>query len=200
MRRTHQLWVATVAGVLLFVWLWAIYIHQQQEPSPPQPPMDNSAAPCRRSVTLTDGTFTFHLNLSLYQAHFPHLQSYQCREVIPEADLCNRELLGDTLLFLLAIKSHPASSARRATARHTWAQPREVGGYRVRPVFLVALTSDSRHRRLVQLESSVFRDILLWDFMESHHNLSLKELCFLHWVHQHCQQATYILKGKLFCR
>ncbi|XP_025033407.1 UDP-GlcNAc:betaGal beta-1,3-N-acetylglucosaminyltransferase 7-like, partial [Python bivittatus] len=37
--------------------------------------------------------------------------------------------------------------------------------------------------------------ILMWDFAESHHNLSLKERCFLRWVHQHCQRAAYVFKG-----
>lgn len=195
MQRAFQLWAATAAGSLIFGLLWVSHIHRQ-EPGHSQPHMDQDAASSRRSVTLTDGTFTFHLNLSLYQAHFPHLQSYQCREMIPEADLCRP---GDAPLLLLAIKSHPASTSRRATLRRTWAQPRQVGGYRVQPLFLVALTPDSRHLRLVQLESSTFRDILLWDFTESHYNLSLKEICFLHWAHRHCQQAAYILKGNLFC-
>ncbi|KAJ6654872.1 hypothetical protein lerEdw1_006343 [Lerista edwardsae] len=187
------LWAGATAGGLLLVLLGASHVRQPQH-GPPQLPTATCAAPRRRSATLTDGTFTFRLHLSLYQAHFPHLQAYQCQEVIPEAGLCQGGP-EDPQLLLLAIKSHPASGSRRATLRRTWARPGEVGGFRVQPVFLMALTSDSRHLHLVQRESSTFRDVLLWGFAESHHNLSLKELCFLRWAHRHCQRAAFILKG-----
>ncbi|CAM4689865.1 unnamed protein product [Lepidochelys olivacea] len=48
---------------------------------------------------------------------------------------------------------------------------------------------------LLEEESQEFGDVVLWDFAESHHNLSLKELCFLHWVGARCGQADFIFKG-----
>ncbi|XP_015668632.1 N-acetyllactosaminide beta-1,3-N-acetylglucosaminyltransferase 3-like [Protobothrops mucrosquamatus] len=142
---------------------------------------------------LTDGSFTFQFNRSAYEAHFPHLQLYQCQEVIARDDFCQGP--SGAPLLLLAIKSHPASSGRRATLRRTWAQPAELGGFRLRPLFLLGATSNQKHLELVAQESRVFGDILRWDFMECHHNLSLKERCFLRWVHGHCQQAAFVFKG-----
>uniref|UniRef100_K7GHA5 Hexosyltransferase n=1 Tax=Pelodiscus sinensis TaxID=13735 RepID=K7GHA5_PELSI len=98
-------------------------------------------------------------------------------------------------LLLLAIKSHPAATARRATARRTWAQPRLLRDYRVQHVFLIGVSPNPRHMALLGQESEEFGDVVLWDFTESHHNLSLKERCFLHWMGEHCGQADFIFKG-----
>ncbi|XP_053115464.1 acetylgalactosaminyl-O-glycosyl-glycoprotein beta-1,3-N-acetylglucosaminyltransferase-like [Hemicordylus capensis] len=196
-RRTLQLSMvaaaAAAAGVLALVCLYANLGPGAQQPGP-GPLLSPAAGPQRSSIVLTDSTFTFHLQPSLYEAAFPHLQRYQCQEVIPVASLCQGAPRGK-LLLLMAIKSHPMSRGRRATLRRTWAQARDVGGYRVRPLFLVANISGIQHINLVKQESRTFEDILLWDFMESHHNLSLKERCFLQWLHKHCQQAAYIFKG-----
>ncbi|XP_063159001.1 uncharacterized protein LOC134497263 [Candoia aspera] len=145
------------------------------------------------STTLTDGTFTFHFNWSVYEALFPHLQHHQCREVIARDALCRGPSRAP--LLLLAIKSHPASGGRRATLRRTWARPAAVGGFRLQPLFLLAATHNDKHVQLVEQERRTFGDILMWDFAESHQNLSLKECCFLQWVHQHCQQAAYVFQG-----
>ncbi|XP_015283372.1 PREDICTED: N-acetyllactosaminide beta-1,3-N-acetylglucosaminyltransferase 3-like [Gekko japonicus] len=176
--------------VSLFLYSCRLTLRTQHLPPPLQPSLPASR---RQSVTLSDGTLTFPLNLSRYEAEFPHLQHHPCRAVIAEAGVC-RHVPGPPLL-LLAVKSHPASSGRRAALRRTWARPGEAGGFRLQPLFLMAMTPDARHLRLVQRESSDFGDVVLWDFLESHHNLSLKERCFLQWLHRHCQQAVFVFKG-----
>ncbi|XP_048689839.2 N-acetyllactosaminide beta-1,3-N-acetylglucosaminyltransferase 4 [Caretta caretta] len=170
--------------------LWTVYVKPRQnlQASPGPGP-----SPGPGSVELSDGTYTFRLNYTAFQAEFPQLQSYRCRERIPGDGVCSGPP-GQPLL-LLAVKSHPASTARRATARHTWARPRLLEGYRVRPVFLVGVSPDPRHMVLLEEESQEFGDVVLWDFAESHHNLSLKELCFLRWVGARCGQADFIFKG-----
>ncbi|XP_056410515.1 acetylgalactosaminyl-O-glycosyl-glycoprotein beta-1,3-N-acetylglucosaminyltransferase-like isoform X2 [Hyla sarda] len=147
--------------------------------------------PKRQSVTLDDGVFTYHLNLSHFQDEFPHLQSYNCSLIYtPRPDNG-----GASPLLLLAIKSHPASVSRRAALRKTWAKPVEVMGYRVRPVFLMGLSDHNKHMELVKVEETEYGDILLWNFTEGHHNLSLKERCLLEWLHYNPSQATFIFKG-----
>uniref|UniRef100_A0A8C6XUG3 Hexosyltransferase n=1 Tax=Naja naja TaxID=35670 RepID=A0A8C6XUG3_NAJNA len=124
---------------------------------------------------------------------FPYLQVYQCREVIAQDRLCQGP--SQAPLLLLAIKSHLASGGRRATLRRTWAQPAEVGGFWLQPLFLLGVTSSQKQVKLAVQESHAFGDILMWDFMESHRNLPLKERCFLQWAHGHCQRAAFIFKG-----
>ncbi|XP_025033303.1 N-acetyllactosaminide beta-1,3-N-acetylglucosaminyltransferase 3-like [Python bivittatus] len=187
MRRSYQsggLALVSLASVVLY-----LSLHRRQlVPGTPAVAKDS------RTTTLTDGTSTFLLNHSLYEAHFPHLQRYQCQEVIARDALCQGPARAP--LLLLAIKSHPASGSKRAALRRTWARPAEVGGFWLQPLFLLGAASSDKDAELVGLESHTFGDILMWDFAESHHNLSLKERCFLRWVHQHCQRAAYVFKGR----
>ncbi|XP_039355631.1 UDP-GlcNAc:betaGal beta-1,3-N-acetylglucosaminyltransferase 9-like [Mauremys reevesii] len=168
---------------------WLLHTMRLKQRKTPQ----GTPGPGPGAVELPDGTFTFRLDPAAFRAEFPQLQSYRCRELIPGDGVCTGPP-GPPLL-LLAVKSHPASSARRATARRTWARPGVLGGYRVRAVFLVGVSPEPRHMALLQEESQEFGDVVLWDFAESHHNLSLKERCFLHWVGAHCGQADFIFKG-----
>ncbi|XP_075132174.1 N-acetyllactosaminide beta-1,3-N-acetylglucosaminyltransferase 3-like [Leptodactylus fuscus] len=145
----------------------------------------------RNSVTLHDGVFTYHLNLSHFQEEYPHLQSYQC-SLLYTPQLENE---GTSPILLLAIKSHPASFIRRAALRRTWAKRLEVMGYRVRPIFLMAVSDHDKQMEILKMEKAEYEDILLWDFMEGHHNLSLKERCFLEWLYYNPHQANFIFKG-----
>ncbi|KAH0626047.1 hypothetical protein JD844_000750 [Phrynosoma platyrhinos] len=196
MRKAHQFWIA--AGALISILLYASFINQQRQASVAclQDSMKHLLSALRgKAIALSDGTLTFHLDWSIYEDLLPELQHYQCRELVSQDGLCREEIPGGPPLLLLAIKSHPASSNRRAVLRRTWAQPREAGGFRLRHVFLIATSPNTRHTNLVQQESHAIGDILMWDFVESHHNLSLKERCFLQWLHWHCQQAAYVFKG-----
>ncbi|XP_069623634.1 beta-1,3-galactosyltransferase 5-like isoform X1 [Ranitomeya imitator] len=150
-----------------------------------------SPEPKRQSVTLDDGVHIYHLNFSRFQEEFPYLQSYRCSLLYTPQP----EDLGLSPILLLAIKSHPRSTSRRAAIRETWAKQAEVMGYRLRPVFLMGLSDREQHMEIVKVEEEAYRDILLWDFTEGHHNLSLKERCFLEWLHDNPQEANFIFKG-----
>ncbi|XP_008121746.1 N-acetyllactosaminide beta-1,3-N-acetylglucosaminyltransferase 2 isoform X2 [Anolis carolinensis] len=140
-----------------------------------------------------ESNFTFLYDRGIHEAFYPHLQHYQCREVVSQKALCQWDLSPKGLpLLLLAITSHPASHSRRSILRRTWARPRDVGGFQLRHVFLLAMDPQPN---LALHESDTLGDILMWDFEESHHNLSLKERCFLQWMHRHCQQAAFVFKG-----
>ncbi|XP_053320066.1 acetylgalactosaminyl-O-glycosyl-glycoprotein beta-1,3-N-acetylglucosaminyltransferase-like [Spea bombifrons] len=147
----------------------------------------------RQSATLTDGVYTYHLDLSRFQSEFPYLQNYECSlNLTPRGQL--EDKTGQPLL-ILAIKSHPSSGDRREALRRTWAREGVVGGYRVRPIFLMGQGGTPGHMELVKVESREFGDILQWDINEGHHNLSLKERCFLEWLHHHVPWAAFIFKG-----
>ncbi|XP_029437132.1 beta-1,3-galactosyltransferase 5-like [Rhinatrema bivittatum] len=146
-----------------------------------------------RSAVLSDFRMTYHLSYQKFQAEFPFLQSYKCRMLADRKGLCQRT--GARPLFLLAIKSQPSSFQRRAALRQIWVTEWEVSGYLVRWVFLMATSPKKPHMNLVEEEIKHHRDILLWDFVESHHNLSLKERCFLEWLYHNCREAQFIFKG-----
>ncbi|XP_066446211.1 acetylgalactosaminyl-O-glycosyl-glycoprotein beta-1,3-N-acetylglucosaminyltransferase-like [Eleutherodactylus coqui] len=147
--------------------------------------------PKRKSVTLSDGVHVYHLNLLHFQQEFPHLQTYRCSPLyFPQL-----EDGGAAPLLLLAIKSHPASNSRRAALRRTWARSADVMGYSVRPIFLIALSDHEKHMEIVKVEKEEYEDILLWNFTEGHHNLSLKERCFLEWLYYNTPRAAFVFKG-----
>ncbi|XP_030042273.1 UDP-GlcNAc:betaGal beta-1,3-N-acetylglucosaminyltransferase 9, partial [Microcaecilia unicolor] len=144
-------------------------------------------------LVLRDNRLTYHLNYQDFEAEFPFLQHYKCRMLVYKEDLCWSS--GGRPLLLLAIKSQPSSFKRRVAIRKTWATEREISGYLVRQVMLMAISPQKLHMNLVEEEAKIYQDILLWDFEESHSNLSLKERCFLEWLHHNCQEAQFIFKG-----
>ncbi|XP_056425939.1 N-acetyllactosaminide beta-1,3-N-acetylglucosaminyltransferase 3-like [Hyla sarda] len=155
-------------------------------------PANLSAPPSlRRSVTLYDTNFSFFLDLPEYNKHYPALQNYRCRAIIGLLGYCR--VPGP--LILMAIKSHASAKKRRDALRNTWAKERRINGFTFKPVFLMANSRKKKEMIRLIKEASVFGDILLWDFFESHHNLSLKERCFLEWLYYRCQEANYIFKG-----
>ncbi|KAM5171489.1 beta-1,3-galactosyltransferase 5-like [Mantella aurantiaca] len=147
----------------------------------------------RQSVTLNDGPYKYHLNLTSFEAEFPYLQSYNCtliQEPHPEEHGATNQRL-----LILAVKSHPARSTGRVTLRQMWARERNINGYRLRPLFLLGKTDVKGHMEIVKVESQAYSDILQWDMAEGHHNLSLKERCFLEWLYLKSPNVDFIFKG-----
>ncbi|XP_071234379.1 N-acetyllactosaminide beta-1,3-N-acetylglucosaminyltransferase 3-like [Salvelinus alpinus] len=111
----------------------------------------------------------------------------------------NHDLEASPILLLLAIKSHPANSDRRAAIRATWGEEREWRGQGVRRVFLLGLGRERGEEGgdpEVGEESERYGDILQWGFRESFYNVTLKEVLFWNWFHQECSTTVlYILKG-----
>ncbi|XP_073418616.1 N-acetyllactosaminide beta-1,3-N-acetylglucosaminyltransferase 2-like [Dendrobates tinctorius] len=146
----------------------------------------------RQSETLSDGKYDYHLNFSSFQLEFPYLQSYQCSVILGPA--VGPYDTSDLPLLIMAVKSHPGAGSRRNALRQTWAREQELKGYKVRRLFLLGRTESSGQKEIVKLESDTYGDILQWDMIEGHHNLSLKERCFLEWM-LHITEVDYIFKG-----
>ncbi|XP_041443336.1 beta-1,3-galactosyltransferase 5-like [Xenopus laevis] len=186
--------LVSIAMLLTRSWIIRQQGNKHQSPSPhlnPTLPTPNSLT--RDSANLSDGLYTYHLNMSQFQSDFPHLQTYKCSVTLtPQTE---QELGNPKPVVIMAIKSHPRSGARRQAARRTWAWEEEVEGYWVKTIFLIAQTEVSGQMELVALESREFGDILQWDFNEGHHNLSLKERCFLEWLDSEVPEVKFIFKG-----
>ncbi|XP_068129972.1 beta-1,3-galactosyltransferase 5-like [Hyperolius riggenbachi] len=194
-RRTAIVILSVALCCTLSMLAWTLYEYEPILELPdlqdPIPANLSSHPSLRRSATLYDSNFSFILDLAEYSRMYPALQKYQCRAVIGRSRYCQSH----EPLILLAVKSHPSASDRRDALRNTWAKERSLDGYRLKPLFLMANSGRKRQMERAIAEAAVHEDILLWDFMESHHNLSLKERCFLEWLHARCTEATYIFKG-----
>ncbi|XP_041434557.1 beta-1,3-galactosyltransferase 5-like [Xenopus laevis] len=181
--------LVSIAILVTRIWITSQEIRHQ----PRTQHLDLTLSAFRDSANLSDGLYTYHLNMSQFQSDFPYLQTYKCSVTLtPQKE----QMLGNPKpVLIMAIKSHPRSGARRSAVRQTWAREVEVEGYWVKPIFLIAHTEVSGQMKLVALESREFGDILQWDFNEGHHNLSLKERCFLEWVTIELLHVEFIFKG-----
>nr|XP_033780985.1 N-acetyllactosaminide beta-1,3-N-acetylglucosaminyltransferase 3-like [Geotrypetes seraphini]XP_033780986.1 N-acetyllactosaminide beta-1,3-N-acetylglucosaminyltransferase 3-like [Geotrypetes seraphini]XP_033780987.1 N-acetyllactosaminide beta-1,3-N-acetylglucosaminyltransferase 3-like [Geotrypetes seraphini]XP_033780989.1 N-acetyllactosaminide beta-1,3-N-acetylglucosaminyltransferase 3-like [Geotrypetes seraphini]XP_033780990.1 N-acetyllactosaminide beta-1,3-N-acetylglucosaminyltransferase 3 len=142
---------------------------------------------------LFDGHRTYVLNLTQYETDLPYLQSYSCETIIEYGDYCQK--LVNKPLLILAIRSQPENFHKRAALRETWAQQQEIMGFLIKPLFLIAATTNVKHMILVVEEAKNFNDILQWDFPESPAHLSLKERCLLEWLFLYCSTVDFIYKG-----
>lgn len=154
---------------------------------------ENPPQPRRHSVNLQDATYSYHLEFPWFLFEYPHLQNYSCSVLLsPQSEMTQDP---PEPLLLLAVKSHPRSTSRRFALRQTWAREGVTEGYRVRPIFLMAQVDSVGYMNIVKKESEEYNDVLQWDFMEDHHNLSLKERCFLEWLHFKMPHVAYVFKG-----
>ncbi|XP_069498961.1 beta-1,3-galactosyltransferase 5-like isoform X2 [Ambystoma mexicanum] len=200
MNKTSRILLGVALTLFIVINLWLVSINSKifcpssshiirQKPQVTPRPV----VPKKHSVILTSDNNTYHLNLAQHEVEFPFLQSYIC--TLLENSLGHCRSPGDAPLLLLAMKSHPASGNRRAALRQTWAAEGEISGYQIKRLFLLATVPSLGQMNLLEEEIKEFQDILQWNFTESHHNLSLKERCFLDWLHNNCKEAEFIFKG-----
>ncbi|KAM4614022.1 UDP-GlcNAc:betaGal beta-1,3-N-acetylglucosaminyltransferase 9 isoform 1-T2 [Discoglossus pictus] len=101
--------------------------------------------------------------------------------------------------LLIAVKSIVEDFDRRESVRKTWGKEVLINGVMVRRVFLLGTprnkSSMSMWDSLLQQESHYYKDILLWDFLDTFFNLTLKEIHFLSWAKEYCGNVKFIFKG-----
>ncbi|KAM6253165.1 UDP-GlcNAc:betaGal beta-1,3-N-acetylglucosaminyltransferase 9 [Porphyrio hochstetteri] len=101
--------------------------------------------------------------------------------------------------LLIAIKSVVEDFDRREIVRKTWGREGLVNGEQVQRVFLLGTPKNrtvlATWETLIHQESQTYRDILLWDFMDTFFNLTLKEIHFLNWAAEFCHNVKFIFKG-----
>ncbi|KAM3920040.1 UDP-GlcNAc:betaGal beta-1,3-N-acetylglucosaminyltransferase 9 [Leptodactylus fuscus] len=117
--------------------------------------------------------------------------------LINQPNKCNKPS-GESFL-LIAVKSIVEDFDRRESVRKTWGREVVINGARVRRVFLLGTprnkTAVSMWESLMQQESHYYKDILLWDFLDTFFNLTLKEIHFLNWAEEYCSNVKFIFKG-----
>ncbi|XP_010220334.1 PREDICTED: UDP-GlcNAc:betaGal beta-1,3-N-acetylglucosaminyltransferase 9 [Tinamus guttatus] len=109
-----------------------------------------------------------------------------------------RKIPGGPFL-LIAIKSVVEDFDRREIVRKTWAREGLVNGEQIQRVFLLGTPKNrtvlATWETLIHQESQAYKDILLWDFMDTFFNLTLKEIHFLNWAAEFCSNVKFIFKG-----
>ncbi|XP_043937770.1 UDP-GlcNAc:betaGal beta-1,3-N-acetylglucosaminyltransferase 9 [Protopterus annectens] len=151
----------------------------------------DKSLPSASATTVTPpSSFNFHQYLlDKDKRHFQLLinQPRKCRKASNDPFL------------LIAIKSVLEDFERREVVRKTWGKEGQINGLEVRCIFLLAVPKNQTAlplwRDLAHYESETYGDILLWEFLDTFFNLTLKEIHFLKWAHEFCSNVKFIFKG-----
>ena len=110
--------------------------------------------------------------------------------------ICSDPEESDVYLLVL-ILSHPENKMARNAIRDTWGSisRHQSGDTVVRIVFLLG-TSDQEAttNAAIKKESSLYRDVVQADFMDTYQNLTIKTLMGLQWAREFCTNVQFILK------
>ncbi|KAG5261930.1 hypothetical protein AALO_G00290170 [Alosa alosa] len=140
-------------------------------------------------------------NLTYGNVHSRPLNPHAFPFLINEPDKCQtppaEAAAGNStppFLVILISTTHKEFDARQAI-RETWGDESTFGGeVRVVTLFLLGTHPDPVLNQMVAQESQVFHDIVVEDFVDSYHNLTLKTLMGMRWVSTYCPLARYIMK------
>ncbi|GAB1601605.1 beta-1,3-galactosyltransferase 5-like [Argonauta hians] len=132
-------------------------------------------------------------NLSYTYNHTSH--KHFVKTLISNEGLCT-----STSVDILAyVQSSPENYQRRQAIRESWGNINSYKDIRLKIVFVIAKSSDQKKQKhliaSVANEHIQYNDILLFDFVDSYKNLTLKSISTINWIYQFCPQAKYILKA-----
>lgn len=96
-------------------------------------------------------------------------------------------------LILLISTNHKEFDARQAI-RETWGDENTFSNVHILTLFLLGYSTEPVLNQMVEQESQIFHDILVEDFVDSYHNLTLKTLMGMRWVSLFCPNAQYVMK------
>ncbi|XP_030907815.2 UDP-GlcNAc:betaGal beta-1,3-N-acetylglucosaminyltransferase 9 [Melopsittacus undulatus] len=137
------------------------------------------------------------LNDSAFKGYLLNKDNRNFNLLINQPKKCRRTPGGPFLL--IAIKSVVEDFDRREIVRKTWGREGLVNGEQIQRVFLLGTPKNrtvlATWETLIHQESQTYRDILLWDFMDTFFNLTLKEIHFLNWAAEFCHNVKFIFKG-----
>lgn len=126
--------------------------------------------------------------------------SMHCRDyrlLIDQPAVCGQK--EEHPMLLLAIKSQVPNFKNRQAIRMSWGYSGllrgQVGkGGIVRRLFLLGKIEEEFNEDVTK-ESDMYGDILMWDFMDTFFNLTLKDILFWNWFSKHCQNTRFVFKG-----
>ncbi|XP_030210651.1 beta-1,3-galactosyltransferase 1 [Gadus morhua] len=110
--------------------------------------------------------------------------------LINEDRKCEAEV---PFLVILISTTHKEFDARQAI-RETWGDESAFADMRIVTLFLLGRNADAVLNQMVEQESQIFHDIVVEDFVDSYHNLTLKTMMGMRWVATFCAKAQYVLK------
>ncbi|XP_072037381.1 uncharacterized protein [Amphiura filiformis] len=99
------------------------------------------------------------------------------------------------VFMIMLISSKPEHFNRRLVIRKTYGKETIIQNKHLRLLFVLGLSPTETINTKVQNEATIYKDMIIFDFQESHLNLTLKVIGGLKWVTEHCQKANFMYKG-----
>ena len=112
--------------------------------------------------------------------------------LVPNAGVCEK---APGMQVLIYVHSAPSHTHQRALLRSTWANPHLFRDRRTQVVFLLGRPSTTLEMDKLLGEHDVHRDLVIGDFDDVYHNLTLKAIMGLKWVTAFCPDAKYVIKA-----
>ncbi|XP_077777841.1 beta-1,3-galactosyltransferase 1-like [Podarcis muralis] len=99
--------------------------------------------------------------------------------------------------LILLVITEPQDFATRQAIRQTWGNESSVPGVSILRLFLTGVQPKFGYplQALLEEESSIHRDIIQQDFLDTYNNLTLKTLMGMEWISKFCPNATYVVKA-----
>ncbi|XP_053556934.1 beta-1,3-galactosyltransferase 5-like [Bombina bombina] len=96
-------------------------------------------------------------------------------------------------VLLVLVTSHPEHHEPRKAIRKTWAVPDNGAAHPWQVIFLIGQTSDVEQDWRIHSEQNIHGDILMGNYLDTYHNLTLKVMHGIKWATDKCR-PQYILK------
>ena len=132
--------------------------------------------------------------IQLPSARQPFIVGFSPKFIINNEKTCTSKVD-----IVACIHSHPKHSRLRNIIRQTWSNQTNWPFHRIKTLFFVGVSKDylsnnETVQHALSVESDLYKDIILIDYIESYRNLTLKALSALHWLRTFCANSTYYLK------
>jgi hypothetical protein len=102
------------------------------------------------------------------------------------------DIKSENFFLLVYVHSSPSNFKRRLQIRETWARRSLFSDLRL--VFMIGKTNSKLDDDLLQLEQSIYNDLVQEDFVDSYRNLTYKAIMAMRWISEYCSNAKVILK------
>ncbi|OWF34820.1 lactosylceramide 1,3-N-acetyl-beta-D-glucosaminyltransferase B-like [Mizuhopecten yessoensis] len=117
------------------------------------------------------------------------INEWKYTPIIDPSSKCENSKNGVFLLFI--VKTKPDNFLKRKTIRKTWADEKRFPN--IRTVFSIGIPRDSSTIKKIKLESLKYKDVLLMDYMDTYHNLTLKTTSGINWAVARCAVAEFVV-------
>ncbi|RZF33631.1 hypothetical protein LSTR_LSTR007009 [Laodelphax striatellus] len=120
-----------------------------------------------------------------------YVQPDNSTAIIAASEICQTGAHTSPLFLLVIICSAVPHLERRNAIRETWASNL---GPDVKVAFLLGDTDNATLQAKIEEESSLTKDVIQENFIDSYNNLTVKSVMMLKWVQSYCDSISFVMK------